>query len=62
MTPQRSKVFDQDASKSVALAENLNEGDLQDLCDATVDAIEAGGGFGCYRPRRATRWNATGRG
>ncbi|MGA0234677.1 MAG: GNAT family N-acetyltransferase [Alphaproteobacteria bacterium] len=50
MTPQRSKVFDQDASKSVALAENLNEGDLQDLCDATVDAIEAGGGFGWLSP------------
>ena len=50
MTPQRSKVFNQDASKSVLLAENLNEGDLQDLCDATVDAIEAGGGFGWLSP------------
>ena len=50
MTPQRSKVFSQDASKSVSLAENLSEGDLQDLCDATVDAIEAGGGFGWLSP------------
>ena len=46
----QSKTFDASASKSIALAESLNEGDLQDLCDATVDAIEAGGGFGWLSP------------
>ena len=44
-----------DAEMKVALAESLSEGDLQDLCDATVDAINAGGGFGWVsRPPRAT--------
>jgi len=36
--------------KTVVLAESLDEGDLQDLCDATVDAIESGGGFGWLSP------------
>ena len=39
-----------DAEMKVALAESLSEGDLQDLCDATVDAINAGGGFGWVSP------------
>ena len=39
-----------DAELKVALAESLSEGDLQDLCDATVDAINAGGGFGWVSP------------
>ena len=50
MTAMQPKTFGADASKSIALAESLNEGDLQDLCDATVDAIEAGGGFGWLSP------------
>ena len=39
-----------DAELQVALTETLSEGDLQDLCDATVDAIVAGGGFGWLSP------------
>ena len=33
---------------------NLNKVDLQELCDATADAITAGGGFGWISPPSAT--------
>ena len=32
------------------LCKNLNKVDLQELCDATEDAITAGGGFGWIFP------------
>ena len=37
---------------SVEIAHELRRGDLADLCDATGDAIEAGGGFGWLKPPR----------
>ena len=50
MNVVHSEALHTGASRAVALAESLNEGDLQDLCDATVDAINAGGGFGWLSP------------
>ena len=35
---------------TVELVSALSPGDMQDLCDATDSAIEAGGGFGWVRP------------
>ena len=45
-----SAALNPNAERSVLLADSLSEGDLQDLCDATIDAIEAGGGFGWLSP------------
>ena len=42
MNVVHSEALHTGANRAVALAESLNEGDLQDLCDATVDAINAG--------------------
>jgi ribosomal protein S18 acetylase RimI-like enzyme len=38
---------------SVDIARELKRGDLTDLCQATADAIESGGGFGWLKPPRA---------
>ena len=37
----------------VEIARELKRGDLADLCEATADAIRAGGGFGWLKPPRA---------
>ncbi len=37
---------------SVEIVTSLKRGDLADLCGATADAIEAGGGFGWLKPPR----------
>ena len=46
MTILHTETLHKGIDRAIMLAESLDEGELQDLCDATVDAIEAGGGFG----------------
>ena len=38
------------ANVKAEICKNLNKVDLQELCDATEDAITAGGGFGWISP------------
>ena len=50
MTVLHAEALHADVERAIFLVESLNEGELQDLCDATVDAIGAGGGFGWLSP------------
>ena len=50
MTILHTETLHKSIDRAIMLAESLDEGELQDLCDATVDAIEAGGGFGWLSP------------
>ena len=50
MTILHTETLHKGIDRAIMLAESLDEGELQDLCDATVDAIEAGGGFGWLSP------------
>jgi ribosomal protein S18 acetylase RimI-like enzyme len=44
------RAADTQATISVEIADTLTPADLSDLCDATDDAVEAGGGFGWITP------------
>ncbi|MGF1625173.1 MAG: GNAT family N-acetyltransferase [Alphaproteobacteria bacterium] len=48
--PREPRTVAAPASIAVERLEKFSDGDLADLCDATSDAIEAGGGFGWLTP------------
>ncbi len=56
MTTQRTPLV------TVEMATELSANDISEICDATEEAIEAGGGFGWLARLRALFWKITGAG
>ena len=54
MTTQRTPLV------TVEMVTELSANDISELCDATEEAIEAGGGFGWLAPPLARYWKITG--